>query len=94
MISSAGDVGRMLPQELAIRGAFSTGRGTKHRLAFDNGGALSIDKSLDKGRVLSIGKIYVPQRLRVGRVQSLAEILISVCLGSHRFVGGMGKKKQ
>lgn len=56
---------------------------------FDKGGPLSIDKPFDKGGALSINKVYVPKPLRIGRVQSLAEVVIPVCWGSPQDCRGM-----
>ncbi len=49
---------------------------------FDKGGLLSIDKPFSKGGALSIHKVYVPTKLRIGKVQTIQEVLIPVCWGS------------
>jgi hypothetical protein len=55
----------------------------------DKGGGLSIDKPVDKGGALSINKVYVPEKLRIGRVKSIAEVIIPVCWGSPQDCRGM-----
>jgi hypothetical protein len=55
----------------------------------DRGGGLSINKPLDKGGDLSIDKVYVPPKLRIGRVHGIAEIIIPVCWGSPQDCRGM-----
>jgi len=59
----------------------------------NKGGGLSIDKPLDKGGALSINKVYVPEKLRIGRVQSVAEVLIPVCWGSPQDCRGMKQEE-
>lgn len=57
-------------------GALSVGK------PFESGGALSIGKPFDKGGDLSINKVYVPPKFRIGRVKSLAEVIIPLCWGA------------
>lgn len=39
-------------------------------------------KPFDHGGALSVGKIHVPKKLRIGKVKTVAEVLIPVCWGS------------
>lgn len=49
---------------------------------FKRGGPLSVNKPFNKGGGLSINKVDVPSKLRIGRVQSLTEVIIPLCWGS------------
>lgn len=59
----------------------------------DKGGGLSIDKPFDRGGALSINKVYVPPKLRIGRVHSVWEVIIPVCWGSPQDCRGMEPDK-
>jgi hypothetical protein len=72
---------------------FSKGGALSINKPFNKGGSLSIDKPLDKGGALSINKVYVPEKLRIGKVQSLAEVIIPVCWGSPQDCRGMEPEK-
>jgi hypothetical protein len=78
---------------LSIDKPFNKGGGLSIDKPVDKGGGLSIDKPFDKGGALSINKVYVPKPLRIGRVQSLAEVIIPVCWGSPQSCRGMDREK-
>jgi hypothetical protein len=67
---------------LSIGKPFNSGGGLSIDKPFDSGGGLSIGKPLNQGGDLSINRVYVPKKFRIGRVQSLAEVVIPVCWGS------------
>ena len=84
---------RRLTFSIALLGALPSIAVVHAQGVFDKGGALSIDKPLNKGGGLSIDKVYVPEELRIGRVQSLAEVIIPVCWGSPQDCRGMEPEK-
>ena len=60
---------------------------------FSKGGCLSINKPWSRGGGLSINKVYVPEKRRIGKVKSLAEVIIPVCWGSPQDCRGMEPDK-
>jgi hypothetical protein len=87
---------RLVESQLAYRGStgpFGKGGALSIDKPFNGGGALSVGKPFKQGGGLSINTVYVPEKLRIGRVQSIAEVVIPVCWGSPQDCRGLEPDK-